>query len=173
MLHRSLLLLLSVALAAPGAAFAPPTAVQPYTTTARVVVSRQRTGATELYFDNTKLAPSLPKIRDISYGEEARPYRRTVFSHDDWVRYRSPDRFIYYLVSLTASGVYKNIGREVGATTAIATLLILYNCLVGGYADFEGIKHDAIISSQWLPMLGLPLAPFTLSSPSLGLLLGE
>jgi ion channel-forming bestrophin family protein len=121
---------------------------------------------------NTKFAPSLPPIKDISYGEESRKYRRTVYSHDDWRKHRSPDRFLYYIVSLFSSGIYKNLGREVTATTAIATFIVLYNAVTGGYTDFEGIKHAAVISSEWLPMLGLPLAPFTLSTPSLGLLLG-
>jgi hypothetical protein len=114
----------------------------------------------------------LPPIKDISYGEESRKYRRTVYSHDDWRKHRSPDRFIYYLLSLGVSGVYKNIGREVLATTSIATIVCLYNALVTGYTDFEGVQHAALVTSQYLPKIGLPLAPFTLASPSLGLLLG-
>jgi predicted membrane chloride channel (bestrophin family) len=113
----------------------------------------------------------LPPIKDISYGEESRKYRRTVYSHDDWRKHRSPDRFIYYLLSLGVSGVYKNIGREVLATTSIATIVCLYNALVTGYTDFEGVQHAALVTSQYLPKIGLPLAPFTLASPSLGLLL--
>lgn len=70
-----------------------------------------------------------------------------------------------------SSGVYKSLAREVTATTSIATFVVLYNCLVGGYTDFSGGSHPALISSSLLPMLTLPLAPFTLSSPSLGLLL--
>lgn len=168
MLQRCLILLAALAAVAPAAAFAPPSAAQASATT----TTTTRDAGTAL-FGNTKVAPSLPEIKDISYGEEARPYRRTVFSHDDWRRFRSPDRFFYYVASMTSSGVYKGVGREVLATTAIATFVVLYNCAVGGYADFSGVKHDALISSQWLPLLGLPLAPFTLSSPSLGLLLGE
>ena len=115
----------------------------------------------------------LPPIKDISYGEASRQYRRTVYSHDDWRKHRRSDRFIYYLLSLGVSGVYKNIGREVLATTSIATLVCLYNTLcVSGYTDFEGVQHAALFSSQFLPKIGLPLAPFTLASPSLGLLLG-
>lgn len=115
----------------------------------------------------------LPPIKDISYGEASRQYRRTVYSHDDWRKHRSSDRFIYYLLSLGVSGVYKNIGREVLATTSIATLVCLYNTLfVTGYTDFEGVQHAAVFTSQFLPKIGLPLAPFTLASPSLGLLLG-
>ena len=69
--------------------------------------------------------------------------------------------------------MYKNIGREVLATTSIATFVCLYNTLcVTGFTDFEGVQHAALVSSQFLPKIGLPLAPFTLASPSLGLLLG-
>ena len=162
---RCSLLLTLAALAIPTSAFAPPSRTAP-----DVVVRSKST--TELFLGDTKLAPSLPEVKDISYGEESRQYRRTVFSHDDWVRFRNPDRFWYYIFSLFSSGIYKSIGREVLTTTGIATFIVIFNCLVGGYADFEGVKHDALITSQWLPLLGLPLAPFTLSSPSLGLLLG-
>jgi hypothetical protein len=122
---------------------------------------------------NTKFAPSLPPIKDISYGEESRKYRRTVYSHDDWRKHRNPDRFLYYIVSLLSSGVYKNVGREVAFTTIIAAFVCLWNGLVNGFTDLDGVKHAAILTSNLLPLLSLPLAPFTLSSPSLGLLLGK
>jgi hypothetical protein len=158
MLLRSLFL--AVAFAGSALAFAP---------VKNGVSSRVNT---QPLFGNTKLAPELPPIKDISYGEESRKYRRTVYTHDDWRKHRSPDRFLYYIRSLFSSGIYKNLGREVTATTAIATFICIYNAITGGYTDFEGVKHDALITSSWLPLLGLPLAPFTLSSPSLGLLLG-
>jgi len=121
---------------------------------------------------NTQVAPDLmPAIKDISYGEESRKYRRTVYTHDDWRKHRRSDRFIYYLSSLTSSGIYKSMAREVSATTAVATFVCLYNALVGGYTDFEGVQHGALVADNLLPLLGLPMAPFTLSSPSLGLLL--
>jgi ion channel-forming bestrophin family protein len=121
---------------------------------------------------NTKSPPAMPPVKDIAYGEESRKYRRTVYSHDDWRKHRSQDRFLYYISSLFSSGIYKNLGREVTATTAVAAFVCLYNAIVGGYTDFEGIKHAALVSSSLLPLLGLPLAPFTLSTPALGLLLG-
>jgi len=115
----------------------------------------------------------MSQMTNVPSGEEQRKFRRTVYSHDDWKKHRSQDRFIYYLLAIFKSGVYKNLGREVGTTTLIATLVVAYNALVGGYQDFEGTKHAALISSQFLPMLTLPLTAFTLTSPSLGLLLGE
>ena len=117
-------------------------------------------------FRDMKQMTSLPS------GEEQRKFRRTVYSHDDWKKHRSQDRFIYYLLAIFKSGVYKNLGREVWTTTAIATFVVVYNAIVGGYQDLEGTKQAALVSSQFLPQLTLPLTAFTLTSPSLGLLLG-
>ena len=113
---------------------------------------------------NTKFAPSLPPIKDISYGEESRKYRRTVYSHDDWRKHRNPDRFLYYIVSFLSSGVYKNVGREVTFTTIIAAVVCLWNGLISGFTDFDGVKHAAIFSSSLLPLLSLPLAPVSARS---------
>lgn len=121
-------------------------------------------------FGNTQSPPPIPMPKELSYGEESRKYRRTVFTHDDWVKHRSPERFVRNLSSIWTSGVYKNLANEVMATTGVATFVVLYNALVGGYTDFGGVAHPAPI--QGLLQVGLPLAPFTLSSPSLGLLLG-
>ena len=70
------------------------------------------------------------------------------------------------------SGVYKNLGREVGAVTAVATALCLYNMATGTYTDLSGAEHAGALSGV-LPKLAIPLQVFTLTSPSLGLLLGE
>jgi hypothetical protein len=51
--------------------------------------------------------PKLEKPKNILYGEASRKFRRTVYTHDDWERHRSPDRFIRNLASITTSGVYK------------------------------------------------------------------
>ena len=128
---------------------------------------------TELY-GNTKTPPPLAEeVKAISYGEESRQYRRTVFTHDDWVKLRSPDRFVRNLISIPSSGVYKNLAKEVLATTLVATFVCVWNNAFGGYTDFQGVKHGALVASQASLLIGLPLTPFTLSSPSLGLLLGK
>ena len=44
---------------------------------------------------------------EIPYGEESRKFRRTVYSHEDWVKHRSPDRFFKNILSTTKSGIYK------------------------------------------------------------------
>ena len=110
-------------------------------------------------------------MTNVPGGEAQRQFRRTVYTHDDWKKHRSQDRFIYYLAAIFNSGVYKNLGREVLAVTAVATFLVIYNAVVGGYTDFAGVKHAALL--QGLPKLTLPLAAFTITSPSLGLLLGK
>ena len=104
-------------------------------------------------------------------GEAQRPFRRTVYTHDDWKKHRSQDRFIYYLQAILGSGVYDNLAREVLAVTAIATALVFYNGCAGGFTDLLGGKSPAVLPD--LPKLTLPLAAFTITSPSLGLLLGE
>ena len=104
-------------------------------------------------------------------GEAQRPFRRTVYTHDDWKKHRSQDRFIYYLQAIFNNGVYANLGREVLAITAIATALVVYNGCAGGFTDLLGNKSAAVFPD--LPKLTLPLAAFTITSPSLGLLLGK
>ena len=64
------------------------------------------------------------------------------------------------------------MGREIAATTSVATLIFLWNMLTGGYDDFSQVHHEALIQSYYLPTIKLPMAPFTLASSSLGLLLG-
>jgi putative membrane protein len=127
---------------------------------------------TKLY-GNTQSPPPIPAPKALSYGEESRKYRRTVYTHDDWVIHRSPDRFVRNILTTPSSGIYKNIGPQIASVTAVASCIFLWNMAAGGYTDFEGINHEAIISSQFLPRLALPLTGFTLSSPFLGLLLGK
>lgn len=107
------------------------------------------------------------------FGEGSRKYRRTVYTHDQWVKHRSSDRFVNNLTTLLYSGIYKNIGKEVLATTSVAAFVWVWNMLVGGYEDFSGVIHDPLIRSNLATAVGLPLTIFTTLSPSLGLLLGE
>jgi len=105
------------------------------------------------------------------YGEGSRKYRRTVYTHKEWTRHRSPDRFARNIGSLLNSGIYKSIGKEVLATTAVATFVCCWNALAGGYVDFNGVAHDALIQTRFGAVVGLPLTPFTVLNSSLGLLL--
>jgi len=115
--------------------------------------------------------PKLKKAKDISYGEASRKFRRTVYSHDDWVDHRSPDRFIKYLFAIPTSAIYKSLSREVVSVVAVTMTVMIYNGCVTGYQDLSGAYHDPIWSSSLLPPLTLPLQPFTLTSSPLGLLL--
>ena len=105
--------------------------------------------------------------------ETARRFRRTVYTHDDWKKHRSQDRFMSYLGSLFSSGVYQNQKQEVFLCTAIAALICFWNALVGGYTDLAGAQHDALIGGGALAKVGLPLTPFTLAGSFLGLLLSK
>jgi putative membrane protein len=127
--------------------------------------------ASALASASLKDMPSEPLTGNDSYGEQSRKYRRTVYSHDDWVKHRSPDRFYRNLASLGNSGIYKSLLKEVSATTAVAALLVVWNMIFGEYQDFNFVTHPGIFHDSLIPVLALPLAPFSLSSPSLGLLL--
>lgn len=127
---------------------------------------------TKLY-GTTKSPPPIPFPKSMSYGEESRKYRRTVYSHDDWVKHRAPDRFIRNSLSIIASGIYQNVGGEITVVTIISAFIVLWNALCGTYTDFNGVQHSGLLHDVALPILTLPLAPFTLLSSSLGLLLGK
>jgi predicted membrane chloride channel (bestrophin family) len=143
-------------------AFAPNRHAQSFSSTAAKTIKNP--------FSNTSRLGMSSEPKE-SYGEGSRKFRRTVYSHDDWIRHRSPDRFIRNLSSFFASGVYKNLAMEVIATTAVATFIFLWNMIVGEYQDFSGMYHEGVLKDSILPVLTLPLTPFTLSSSSLGLLL--
>ena len=129
------------------------------------VIGQRRRTTTSLY-----MGPPTPNIvLQETYGEGSRKYRRTVYTHNEWVKHRSSDRFIRNLSSMFNSGVYKSLAKEVLATAGVATFIVVWNALTGGYTDLDGVQHAGIIN--FLPMLTLPLTPFTLLSPSLGLLL--
>jgi Bestrophin, RFP-TM, chloride channel len=142
-------------------------------TDAAAAATRYHVASTTQLYGNTQMPAQADDPITSVFGEESRRYRRTVFTHDDWVRHRSPDRFWRNVQTFFSSGIYKNIGFEVAVVTAIATFVVIYNALIGGHVDFNGVQHEAVIQHAMLPKLGLPLTPFTLSSPSLGLLLGE
>ena len=109
----------------------------------------------------------------LSYAERSRPYRRDVFSYDDWVRHRSSERFSGRLGKLTKSGIVRALFDEIILTSSVATFICMFNALmVVGFDDLAGVHHDALINIG-LPVLKLPAMFFTLSSPALSLLLGK
>jgi hypothetical protein len=64
------------------------------------------------------------------------------------------------------------MARETILVTALTAFVLVYNGCITGFQDISGAYHDPILSSPWLPPLTLPLQLFTLTSPSLSLLLG-
>lgn len=116
--------------------------------------------------------PKVPKLQSkrISYGEESRKYRRTIYTHEDWVNHRN-DRLLRNIRSIFSSGIYKNIAKELAGCVAVAVLLIFFNSLTGDYTDFAGVNHVGILAGSPFHVLELPTQLFSLSSSALGLLL--
>jgi putative membrane protein len=102
-------------------------------------------------------APEDQEQADIRYGEDSRKYRRTVFTHKDWIKHRSSDRLFRNLSSIFQSGIVRQLFEEISLVAGIATAVVVWN--------------DILVPRYGVPVLCLPTAPFTLSSPALGLLL--
>lgn len=161
--HVAVLALIAISKLSLVSSFAPNNYVE-------VATTSKKTFKNALQMQTTGDEPSL----STTYGEESRKFRRTVYTHDDWVKHRSPDRLISNLSSMVKSGIYKNVAKEVLATTAIASFITIWNVLCGdSYVDLAGVVHASPLKDTILPIIALPLTPFTLASPSLGLLLGE
>ena len=103
-------------------------------------------------------------------NEESRKFRRTSYTFEDWPKHRSPDRFEIGLKTIVKSRIFFGLLKPVGYISAIATIVVGWNCLGGGYTDFQGIDHGPVYDA--LPVLTIPMTAFTLTSSSLGLLLG-
>lgn len=107
-----------------------------------------------------------------SYSETSRRYRRNAFTSDDWLRHRRPNRFVQYLWTTLDSGIARQLASDLILIAAASTFVLLWNALlVQGYVDFQLVQHPPFFRAGAVPLLRLPLEPFTLSSPSLGLLL--
>ena len=89
------------------------------------------------------------------------------------MRHRSSDRFFRNISSFASSGIYKSLLKEVAATTTIASFIVVWNMIFGEYQDLMSVTHNGILHDSFIPVLALPLATFTVTSPALGLLLGE
>lgn len=163
----------SLALAASCSAFVSPSQSMSARHTDLAMSTNPPPQPTSTGWDSFANQRDLNDIKDISFGEASRKYRRTVYTHDDWKKHRSQDRFVYYLAAVFKSGVYKNLIGEVGIATAIAGFICFWNCFTGDYQDLLSVQHAGIFKDTLLPVLQLPLTPFTLASSSLGLLLGK
>jgi putative membrane protein len=107
--------------------------------------------------EGSLLAETL-KTGKVPYGEQSRKYRRTVFSHDDWVDHRSSSsRILSNLQKMLVSGVVRQLRPQVAVVSGVAAFVLIWNL--------------GVVPALSLPILSLPAVPFTLSSPALGLLL--
>ncbi|KAL7466414.1 hypothetical protein ACHAXS_006717, partial [Conticribra weissflogii] len=115
------------------------------------------------------------ELGKVPYGEQSRKYRRTIFTHRDWVEHRSSSSRIFdNLQSMFFSGVVRQLRLQVTAVTAVAAVVTFWNV---GIVD-AATSHPEIFADyelmEYFPTLhaiALPTVPFTLSSPALGLLL--
>jgi putative membrane protein len=120
---------------------------------------------------------STPTEKDLerfqSYGEASRKFRRSYFTHSDWLKARRDDRFLYNFKTILNSGIARQLAKEVGTVAGISAFIVVWNALlVAGFDGFGGVHHNPIFdTSDLIPLLKLPADPFTLSSPALGLLL--
>ncbi len=134
---------------------------------------RSNRPSTELY-NLEKLAKKEVSDKQVeelmrNYGEKARVYRRDVFTSNDWIRYRRPDRFVDHLLNVYSSGLLRQLSFEISVLAVLSSFVVFYNDLFAeGFVDFSGHKYGPLLS---LPTLQLPMLPFTLSTASLGLLL--
>jgi hypothetical protein len=107
----------------------------------------------------------------LSYGERSRPFRRNFYTQPDWEKHRSRNRFKGNLLSITRSGVIRQLTNEVLFITAAATAVWATNCLTAaGFDDLTGVHHEGLL--PFFPTLQMPSEFFTFSSPALSLLLG-
>jgi len=98
-------------------------------------------------------------IRSDREKEQSRQFRRTYFSTSkDWQQFRSSYRIIDNLETIFRSTVVSGLWLEISMVFLSAVITVVYN----EYMEFH---------FPTLPLLSLPVLPFTLSSPALGLLL--
>ena len=99
------------------------------------------------------------------HKERTRELRRTVFTDEDWVKFRSSERIFENMRTTFNSILIQGLWLEIAAVTLSALSVYgLNSAILGGL--FE----------PWIPasedsMVFLPALPFQLSSPALGLLL--
>lgn len=161
--------LVALLLVASASAFAPPPSANSKLATPAVQSTTALGPLSGMSPDELEIV--LEGLRN-SYGEQSRKYRRSFFSHDEWLKHRSADRFPGTLFKLVKSGVVRVLAPEVFFITMTATFVVVWNAfLSAGYVGFDSIQHDPIVSHP-LPLLAMPVTPFTFSSPALALLLG-
>ncbi len=99
------------------------------------------------------------------HKENSRELRRTVFTDEDWVKFRSSDRIFQNIRTTFNSILIQGLWLEIAAVTA--TALLVYG---SNYAIMAGMFEPGIPATED-SLIFLPALPFQLSSSALGLLL--
>jgi putative membrane protein len=105
------------------------------------------------------LEEATAELGRVPYGESSRKYRRSVFTHDDWLAHRSNDGLLGNLASMFFSGVVRQVKNKILLISSLSVFVIFWNDYLATYY-YTDLWH-----------LCLPSMPFSLSSPALGLLL--
>lgn len=94
------------------------------------------------------------------HKEDSRKLRRTVYTTNDWKRHRSSERYFKELKNMPKSIVIRGLFKQAGLVALFSTFIVIYNLMI-----------QLKIFKISLPLLSVPSQPFSLLSPSLGLLL--
>ena len=100
-----------------------------------------------------------------SNKENSRELRRTVFTHVDWIKFRSSERIFQNLTTVFNSILIQGLWLEIAAVTCTSFMIFGIN-----KAIFSGM-FEPFIPSNTKYAVSLPALPFQLSSSALGLLL--
>ena len=120
---------------------------------------------------NTLVSSLTDAIITSPNNEASRKFRRTVYDFKDWPPHRSTERFSNGVRTFFSSQINRGLFKQMYTIAAVATFTVVWNALAGGYVGLDMVHHAA--RCPYLPTLVLPLPVFTLTSGSLGLLLGE
>lgn len=86
----------------------------------------------------------------VPYGEESRKYRRTVYSHKDWIRHRSSERLVPNLNGMFMSGIVRQLQSEILLMAGVASIVVLWNSFL------VPMEFDAALGMTGVPKLSLP-----------------
>jgi predicted membrane chloride channel (bestrophin family) len=91
----------------------------------------------------------------VPYGESSRKYRRTVYSHDDWLIHRSNDQLLGNLLSTFFSGVVRQVKLKIVLISSVAVFVILWNdYFVSIYKTNASYQRWLEARSRWAVIVG-------------------
>lgn len=92
--------------------------------------------------------------------EQSRKLRRTIFTHHDWKRHRSPNRYFHELLKMPRSQVLRGLTKQALGVALVSAVIVIYNVLM-----------EMKLLNWPLPLMTVPFLPLSITSSSLGLLL--